>query len=852
MATPQSDHSEEAGRSLLDSVDGGSVSLGTPGSLGTRQVEELVAAWRRGERLRAEDLLARHPELGDEAAIRLIYEEACLRLEAGLPVDPAEVARRFPRWRDELEVLLDCQVRLQPGAADAAFPEVGEVLAGYRIAAELGRGATGRVYLASQPTLADRPVVLKVAPRGLEEHLSLARLQHMNIVPIYSEHVLQARNLQILCMPFLGGATLALVLDRLRDRPPDRRTGRQLVDALDAIQAGLPIPVAAQGPMRAYLARSTYVAAICSIGACLADGLQYAHDRDLVHMDVKPSNVLFADDGQPMLLDFHLARPPITPGGPAPLRMGGTPDYMSPEQRLVVEAVRAGRPVTVRVDGRSDIYSFGLLLHEALGGDPPDAGKVSQPPLHRRNPQVSLGLSDIVRRCLRPDPRERYQDAAALAADLRRHVADLPLRGVPNRSPMERWRKWRRRTPHALSRNLILAAFLAATFCVGASLFALYRQRVRDLEAALGDGRSYLDRRQYPEAVRTLRRGLLLAELLPGVGRQRGELGRDLAWASWKEKAVELHRLAESIRLRYGLALPPAEEAQVLIRKGREIWQARDRLAPPPGTPVDPETERDVRIDMIDVLTLWADLRGRLAPPEEAEAVRREISRVLAEAEESLGPSPALEHARREQRGGRAGTIDDQAAAPSPSSAWDFYDLGRRHLRAGELDLADRQFRAGLELRPQDFWLNFYHGLCAYRQKDFGEAVHAFHVCIALSPGTAECFYNRALADESLGHDREALMDYTRALDLNPALTAAALNRGGLLYRLGRYDEASSVLLRARDSASRESAAEIDYNLALVDLARGDRSGAVHRLRSASALGHEPARALRERLSHER
>ena len=115
----------------------------TPGSLGTRQVEELVAAWRRGERLRAEDVLARHPELGDEAAIRLIYEEACLRLEAGLPVDPAEVARRFPRWRDEIEVLLDCQVKLQPGTAPASFPEVGEVLAGFRIAAELGRARRG-------------------------------------------------------------------------------------------------------------------------------------------------------------------------------------------------------------------------------------------------------------------------------------------------------------------------------------------------------------------------------------------------------------------------------------------------------------------------------------------------------------------------------------------------------------------------------------------------------------------------------------------------------------------------------------------------------------------------------------
>ncbi len=58
----------------------------------------MVAAWRRGERPPAEEILARHPELGDDAAIRLIYEEVCLRQEAGHQVDPAEIARRFPQW----------------------------------------------------------------------------------------------------------------------------------------------------------------------------------------------------------------------------------------------------------------------------------------------------------------------------------------------------------------------------------------------------------------------------------------------------------------------------------------------------------------------------------------------------------------------------------------------------------------------------------------------------------------------------------------------------------------------------------------------------------------------------------
>ena len=106
---------------------------------------------------------------------------------------------------------------------------MGEVLGGFRLVAELGRGASGRIFLALQNSLAARPVVLKVTTCGQEEHLTLARLQHMNIVPLYSEEVLPSRNQRILCMPYLGGATLARLLELLRDCPP-RRALREAPD----------------------------------------------------------------------------------------------------------------------------------------------------------------------------------------------------------------------------------------------------------------------------------------------------------------------------------------------------------------------------------------------------------------------------------------------------------------------------------------------------------------------------------------------------------------------------------------------------------------------------------------------
>lgn len=821
-------------------------------SLATQQVEEMVAAWRRGEPKRVEEFLAREPGLGDEAVIRLIFEECCLGEEAGLAIDRAELAQRFPRWWPDLEVLLDCRQTMQAGAEARTLPAVGERLAEFRLLAELGQGVSGKVYLASQPALADRPVVLKVTRLGREEHLSLARLQHMNIVPLYSAQVLHDRRLQVLCMPFLGGASLAQVLETLKDQPPPARTGSQLIEALDGIQARLPVSLPARGPFRRYIASSPYVDAVCWIGVCLADGLHYAHERHFVHMDIKPSNVLLAGDAQPMLLDFHLAREPIEPGDAPPGWMGGTPGYMAPEQAEALTAVREGRPVLTAVDGRADLFSLGLLLYEALGGPAPRNRAGARPPLRRCNPRVPVGLSDILQKCLKPDPNDRYPDAGALAADLRRSLESLPLEGVPNRSVAQRWRNWRRRRPHALARSLLLLVSTLTALAAGVLLWTAMHQRVGEVESALAAGRAYLAVHQYADAMKSLRHGLALSANLPGAGHYRRRLGEELARARRDAKAADLHRLAELVRFRYGIDPPPPDEARVLLSRGRALWQARHLLLEPIPGRHEPEIDRTIRADLLDFALVWAALVGRSATGDGADQARREALHVLSEAAELVGPSPALERERQElsRPRGRAGVSSARTFAPR--TAGEHCDLGRSFLRSGELENAAEQFRLGLGLRPQDFWLNFYQGLCAYRQGRFEEAVNAFRVCVALSPETAECFYNEALAENALGRTNEAIRDYTRALERTPELTEAALNRGILHYQAGRLGEAEADLNRALADASRRSdQGIIHYNLGLVHIARGDRGRALDHLDDADRLGHEGARSLADRLKRE-
>ncbi len=802
----------------------------------------MAAAWRRGERPTADQILKRHPEIASEAAVRLIYEEVCLRRESGQEVETTEVVRRYPRWRADLEPLLGCDRLMRPPASrTVAFPEVGELLGDFRLLAELGRGAAGRTFLAAQPSLAERPVVLKVTARDHDEHLSLARLQHTHIVPLYSAQVFPDRGLRAICMPFLGGANLAQILDDLAGIPVDRRTGRDVLGALDRLGTA-PTPTA--GPFRQFLDQASYVQAVCWIAACLADALQYAHEHDLVHMDVKPSNVLIAGDGQPMLLDFHLAGSPLVPEGEPADRLGGTPGWTSPEQDAAMKALAAGRAIERGVDGRTDLYSLGLLLYEALGG----AGAFEAPEqmrLDRRNSRVSPGMADIVHKCLEHEPAARYRDASILADDLRRHLNDLPLRGVPNRSVMERWRKWRRRRPDALSRRSARLTVMVAVVALGALGWGSYRERVGVVEDALADARRLGFERHYDDAVRTAERGLALARQTFGVDGLIASLEEQLRLSRRGRKADELHELADRVRFRYGAAPAATDEMRALAPRLRRVWDERAALTSGDGLSLDAEIQRRLEVDLLELAVVWADLRVRLAGAEELGEARRDALGVLDQAEAAFGTSPAL--ARERQALAEALGLPETGppAHPAARSAWEHYTLGRSYLRSGQLPAAAEEFQRTLELRPQDFWPNFYQGLCAYRLGRFEDALAAFRACVTLSPNSAECRVNRALAFERLGRSDEALRDYDRALTLDTHLAEAYLNRGILSLRSGRPNDALDDLHQAlRNTDDRETAARIRYNLALTHLAAGDRASAEAEARQAVSLGSTDARAM--------
>ncbi|MGL5097155.1 MAG: serine/threonine-protein kinase, partial [Planctomycetia bacterium] len=304
------------------------------------------------------------------------------------------------------------------------LPAVGEEFAGFHLERLLGRGSFSQVYLARQGWLAGRPVVLKISTTPLGEPDRLARLQNTHVVPIYSTHF--SGRFEAICMPFFGERTLQSVLQRLR---------REGVAPTAAAALFAPDPPPDE------LARRTWVDAVAWLGWQLAEGLAHAHDRGLLHLDLKPANILVADDGRAMLLDFNLARPDRFDAD-ADRRLaavGGTLPYLGPEQAAALDDPAAP------LDGRADLFSLGVVLYEAAtgrlpfpvdapsassAGDPaPAAGdllldrrrRLATPPpqIRRLEPAVSPALAAIIHRLLKHDPAERYPTARQAAEDLR-------------------------------------------------------------------------------------------------------------------------------------------------------------------------------------------------------------------------------------------------------------------------------------------------------------------------------------------------------------------------------------------------------------------------------------------------
>ena len=351
---------------------------------------------------------------------------ACL-LESGLFTDEDEEAINSKDARES-------NSRRTPHKNRAAFQ--GHPLAefgDYELLEEMGRGGQGIVYRARQKSL-NRTVALKIVglgPWATERHLkrfhleaeAAASLDHPCIVPIYE----------------IG-----------------ERDG-SCYFSMKLVEGGPLNEVAGRGQMSPHQG--------AEIIARLARTLHYAHQRGVLHRDIKPGNILIDAKGDPHLTDFGLARLVETESTVTRTTEAlGTPSYMAPEQ------AKGNSP---QLTSATDVYGLGAVLYHLLTGHPPFAAGTSyetirslleSEPRHPRlwNPKLDRDLSTICLKCLEKDPQRRYPTALALAEDLERWLKHEPIQARHIRM-LSRGRKWVRRNPAVAGLLASLVALATAT-----------------------------------------------------------------------------------------------------------------------------------------------------------------------------------------------------------------------------------------------------------------------------------------------------------------------------------------------------------------------------------------------------
>ena len=350
---------------------------------------------------------------------------------------------------------------------------------GHAVLSELGRGAAGIVYRARQEHPA-REVALKMLrpheagsaesrARFLLEAATVAKLDHPAILPVWS--VGEHDGLPYFTMKFCAAGSLA-----------ERRA-------------------AYRGKWRA----------TAELVATLADAVDYAHVRGVLHRDLKPGNILFDERECPFVSDFGLAKAAEAAGErplTQPLLVMGTPGYLAPE-------VLAGGMAAATT--AADVYALGAMLRELLTGAPPGATT--------RPAGVPRDLATICAHALRPDPAARYHSAESLAGDLRAFLAHRPIAARPV-SGFGRMAAWMRRNPTLGA----VATALALTLLTGTVMLAL---KNRALRAALAEAQAAEARAQAS-----------LADSLLAQARAVRQSGRE----GQRREALELLKRAARIR----------------------------------------------------------------------------------------------------------------------------------------------------------------------------------------------------------------------------------------------------------------------------------------------------------------
>ncbi len=694
--------------------------------------------------------------MSDPAELSDLVVECVERIERdgldALEAVCAEHPEHAEALRGAVQELIDCGVvDVRPARRSSA--SIGAGQRDFTVVREIGRGGMGVVFEATQPEL-DRTVALKIlhphlhldpaaAERFRREAQTAGSLQHPGIAQVYATGVWDGR--QFLAMEFIDGAPLDRVLGVLRTHAVGSLGADSIAEAFRAAAGKQLVAPPSAGP--------GYAGDVARRVAEVADALECAHRSNIVHRDVKPSNVMLRADGRAVLNDFGLARREDLPGMTQSGTFAGTPFYTSPEQA-------AGRP---DVDARADVFSLGATLYELLTLRLPfqagSSAEVLQAIQHREAPdprRLNRGLPRdivaIVQKALEKDRARRYQSAAELAADLRAFADRRPVSAQPI-GWVGRTTRWARRQPWQAS--------LAVTLLLGGPTVALLGYRI------------WADRRTVAIAEREARRVEADQEVLGGYV-AIGQRNYSTAGAHFG-RALELRPVDPEAWV--GAALVAIDGGDAAMRG---FLEALERA------PEQVSANRGVRRSRANVLL---ELGRTDAAEREFEALGQPTDWM----ESFLLGTRSLHDAMRryDRRGAEAAyrlLLDAAVGAPVARPSV-HYSLAVAAGEARNEDGARRVARAMQRLWPDSLATWSGSGL-ALHHCDPEAAVAAYRRALEISPAMPGLQNNLGNALSALGRSDEAMAAYRAAIAAAPTYSMPRANLGRMLFYRGEIETA--------------------------------------------------------------
>lgn len=622
----------------------------------------------------------------------------------------------------------------------------GKVVGRFAIRKPLGVGGMGQVYLAEDTTLQRVVAIKRMAPglqeddrdrkRLLKEAQRASALNHPNIAGIYD--VIEDRDELLLVMEYVEGATLRAATHERPDIP-----------------------------------------AFLNIAIQCADGLAAAHQKEIVHGDIKPENLMLTPAGRVKILDFGVARrPTLLADSDLPTAslatmtgsLSGTPAYMAPE-------VLTQKPY----DGRADIFSLGLVFYEMLGGPQPfqtDSfiGTVARV-LHDDIPSLSIiattrippGLDAIIQRMLAKDPAARYATAEDVAADLRAvQRGELPSAAMALGG----------KTKSRISTRTMLMAIGAAVLLLLLAAIPLRHTIAKWMGAGASAGRSTFGISGTPALqtlavlpVTTVEGDTQLAALGNGLGEtltaKMTRLGIDhsLQVVSSSELRARHVSKMEEARQEFGATLG----LQISLQRSADLVRVAYTLA-------DAKTGRTLGGNTMDV------------PISDPFALEDQVSNGVASA---LGMELRPEE-RRELASHGTGLPD----------AYNYFLQGRGYLEKGpeSMDSAITLLSRALELDPNyglaeaelgtAYWSKYESG----KDKKFiPKARQACSKAVELGNAGASGHVCLGVLENGAGNYEKAVDEFTRAIQLDPSSDAAYTGMASAYERLGKLNDAEKT-----------------------------------------------------------